>query len=135
MSRTIHTDGAPGAIGPYSQAIRTGNMLFVSGQIPLDPATRKIVGSTIADQAERVLDSLSGIVEAAGFTLKDVVKCTCYLKNLDDFDTFNSVYGRYFPENPPARECVEVSGLPKGMLVEVSAICVAQSRQQTTLSS
>ena len=127
MSRTIHTDDAPEAIGPYSQAVRAGNMLFVSGQIPLDPRTRKIVGSNITDQAERVLNSLSAIVSAAGFSLKDVVKCTCYLKNLDDFQTFNSVYGRYFPEDPPARECVEVSGLPKGMLVEVSAICVARS--------
>lgn len=127
MSRTIHTDDAPGAIGPYSQAIHIGNLLFVSGQIPLDPKTRNIVGSKITEQAERVLDSLSAIVKAAGFTLKDVVKCTCYLKNLDDFETFNSVYGRYFPENPPARECVEVSRLPKGMLVEVSAICVAHS--------
>jgi len=102
-------------------------MLFVSGQIPLDPATRKVVGSKITEQAERVLNSLSAIVNTAGFTLKDVVKCTCYLKNLDDFDTFNSVYGRYFPDNPPARECVEVSRLPKGILVEVSAICVTQS--------
>ena len=127
MSRTIHTDDAPGAIGPYSQAIRTGNMLFVSGQIPLDPATRKIVGSGITEQAQRVLDSLSAIVRASGFTLKDVVKCTCYLKNLDDFESFNGVYSRYFPEDPPARECVEVSRLPKDMLVEVSAICVAQS--------
>jgi 2-iminobutanoate/2-iminopropanoate deaminase len=127
MNRTIHTEGAPGAIGPYSQAIHTGSMLFVSGQIPLDPATRQIVGSNITDQAVRVLDSLSAIVKAAGFSLKDVVKCTCYLKNLKDFETFNGVYSRYFPENPPARECVEVSGLPKGMLVEVSAICVAQT--------
>ena len=127
MSRTIHTDDAPEAIGPYSQAVRAGNMLFVSGQIPLDPRTRKIVGLNITDQAERVLNSLSAIVSAAGFSLKDVVKCTCYLKNLDDFETFNNVYGRYFPENPPARECVEVSGLPKGMLVEISAICVARS--------
>jgi 2-iminobutanoate/2-iminopropanoate deaminase len=127
MSRIIHTEDAPGAIGPYSQATRTGNMLFVSGQIPLDPVTRKVVGSNITDQAERVLTSLSAIVEAAGFTLKDVVKCTCFLQNLDDFDAFNAVYGRYFPENPPARECVEVSRLPKDMLVEVSAICVTQT--------
>lgn len=127
MSRKIHTDDAPGAIGPYSQGIQAGNMLFVSGQIPLHPATRQIVGSTITDQAKRVLDNLAAIVEAAGFALKDVVKCTCFLQNLDDFDSFNEVYSRYFPEDAPARECVEVARLPKGMLVEVSAICVAPS--------
>jgi len=119
----IKTDLAPSAVGPYSQAIKIGNMLFISGQIPLDNLGN-IVGGNVEDQAHQVLTNLKAIIIAANFNLENVVKCTCFLKNMDDFVIFNAVYSEYFNNILPARECVEVSKLPKDVLVEVSAICI-----------
>ena len=123
MREIISTKNAPNAVGPYSQAIRYGNMLFVSGQIPIDPKTDEIVTGDIEAQTSRVLDNLKAIIEASGMGLENVLKCTCFLKDMEDFTRFNSVYNSYFGEILPARECVEVSRLPKDVLVEVSAIC------------
>ena len=123
MRKIISTKNAPNAVGPYSQAIRYGNMLFVSGQIPIDPKTDEIVTGDIEAQTSRVLDNLKAIIEASGMALENVLKCTCFLKDMEDFTKFNSVYNSYFGEILPARECVEVSRLPKDVLVEVSAIC------------
>ena len=119
----IRTDKAPQAIGPYSQAIRSGNFLFVSGQIAIDPQTATIIEGDIEAQTEQVLKNIAAIIEAAGMSLQDVVKCTCFLKDMNDFVKFNGIYENYFGEILPARETVEVSRLPKDVLVEVSAIC------------
>ena len=121
MSKTIHTDNAPAAIGPYSQAKVVGNLVFTSGQIPLDPAKGIIVGETIEEQAEQVCKNLAAVLEAAGSSLEKVVKTTCFLQNMEDFALFNEVYARYFTEKP-ARSCVAVKSLPKNALVEVEII-------------
>ena len=123
MREIITTESAPAAVGPYSQAVRYGNLLFVSGQIPLDPEKGEIVGTDIAVQAKRVLDNLKAIVEAGGMELGHVLKCTCFLADMEDFAKFNSVYSSYFEHILPARETIEVSRLPKDVLVEISAIC------------
>jgi 2-iminobutanoate/2-iminopropanoate deaminase len=123
MKEIIATEEAPKAVGPYSQAIRFANLLFVSGQIPLDPKSGEIVGGDIEDQAKQVLENLKTIVEASGMGLENVLKCTCFLQNLEDFASFNAVYATYFADFLPAREAVEVSRLPKDVLVEISAIC------------
>ena len=120
----VSTDKAPGAIGPYSQAIRCGNLVFTAGQIPLDPATGKLVEGDIAAQTERVLQNLQAILDAAGTSLARVVKTTCFLANLDDFAAFNEVYARYFAENRPARSTVQAARLPAGANVEVE--CIAE---------
>ena len=122
MKKVISTANAPAAIGPYSQAVVTGGMLFVSGQIPLDPATGAMVEGGIEAQTTRVLDNLKAIVEAAGTTLANAVKTTVYITNINDFGKVNEIYAGYFTENPPARVCVEVSNLPKGALVEIDLI-------------
>lgn len=123
MNKIISTDRGPGAIGPYSQAVQTaGGLLFVSGQIPLVPATGAMAEGGIEGQAVQVLENLRGIVEAAGYQLADVVKTTVYLADMNDFATVNEIYARYFTENCPARVCVEVSRLPKGALVEIDVI-------------
>ena len=124
MREIISTPDAPQAIGPYSQAIQCGGMLFVSGQIAIDPAVGDVIDGDIEAQTEQVLKNVSAIISAAGMQLSDVVKCSCFLKNMDDFVPFNGVYERYFGEILPARETVEVVKLPKDVLVEVSAICV-----------
>lgn len=121
MSNKIHTDKAPAAIGPYSQAIVTGNLVFTSGQIPLNPETGVLEGKTIKEQTHRVCQNLSAVLEAAGASLKTTVKTVCFLSNMDDFAAFNEVYAEYFTEKP-ARSCVAVKTLPKGALVEVEAI-------------
>lgn len=126
-NKIITTDRAPAAIGPYSQAVVAGDLLFVSGQIPLDPATGSVVAGGIAEQADRVLRNLAAVVEAAGGTLADVVKTSCFLADMNDFPAFNEAYGRFFVESPPARETVEVARLPKDVLLEVSAVCVLGS--------
>ncbi len=126
MSKEIlSTAAAPAAIGPYSQAVKAGGFLFSSGQIAIDPATQKLVEGDVAVQAERVMENLKGILTAAGLTFDDVVKTTCFLKNMGDFGVFNEVYGRYFPKDAPARSCVEAARLPKDVLVEVevTALC------------
>ena len=123
MKKLISTDKAPAAIGPYSQAIQFSGLLFVSGQIAIDPKTGEFVEGGIEAQTEQVLENLKAIIEEAGMTFKNVLKCSCFLKNMEDFVTFNSVYERYFGETPPARETIEVARLPKDAMVEVSAIC------------
>ncbi len=123
MRELIETEKAPKAVGPYSQAVKYGNLLFVSGQIPLDPETGNLVAGNISDQARRVLANLKAVIEAAGMTLDNVLKCTCFLKNMGDFNVLNTVYGEFFGNILPARECVEVSRLPKDVPVEISAIC------------
>ncbi|MCK5488303.1 MAG: RidA family protein [Desulfobacterales bacterium] len=123
MKKIVSTDNAPQAIGPYSQAIQHGNFLFVSGQIAIDPQTGNIIEGDIEVQTEQVLKNIAAIIEAAGMSLQDVVKCTCFLKDMNDFARFNAVYENCFGESLPARETVEVSRLPKDVRVEVSAIC------------
>ena len=123
MRKTIANPNAPRAIGPYSQAIQYGDFLFVSGQIAIDPTTGDIVTGDIEAQTDRVLKNITAIIEAAGMSLQNVVKCTCFLKDMNDFLKFNAVYETYFGQILPARETVEVARLPKDVLVEVSAIC------------
>ena len=123
MKKIISTDQAPAAIGPYSQAVQFGDLLFVSGQIALDPQTGDIVAGGIEEQTKQVLENVKAIIEAAGMTLQNVLKCSCFLNNMENFVKFNSVYDSYFQESLPARETVEVGRLPKDVLVEVSAIC------------
>lgn len=118
----ISTENAPKAIGPYVQAVKVGNFLFTSGQIPLDPATNTIVVGDIKVQAKRVLDNLVAVLNEAGLTTKNVVKTTCFLKNINDFTAFNEVYAEYFTSPAPARSCVEVARLPKGVLCEVELV-------------
>jgi 2-iminobutanoate/2-iminopropanoate deaminase len=125
MKKIISTDNAPAAIGPYSQAVQFGNLLFVSGQIPLDPQTGEIVEGDIEAQTRRVMENLKAIIESTGMNYQNVLKCSCFLSSMDHFVQFNSIYGEYFVDNPPARETVEVGRLPKDVLVEVSAICGA----------
>lgn len=122
MKKVISTANAPAAIGPYSQAIVAGGLLFVSGQIPLNPATGAMVEGGIEAQTARVLDNLKAIVEAAGSSLAKVVKTTVYITDINDFGKVNEIYAGYFTENPPARVCVEVSNLPKGALIEIDLI-------------
>lgn len=121
MSSKVHTDMAPAAIGPYSQAIVTGNLVFTSGQIPLDPETGVLVGKDIREQTERVCKNLSAVLTAAGSSLEKAVKTMCYLSNMEDFAAFNEVYATFFT-GKPARSCVAVKTLPKGALVEVEVI-------------
>ena len=117
----IHTDKAPAAIGPYSQAITSGSMLYTSGQIPVDPATGAVVEGGIEQQAEQVMKNLCAVLEAAGSSFAKVVKTTCFLQDMGDFAAFNAIYEQYLTEKP-ARSCVAVAALPKGVLVEVEAI-------------
>jgi len=122
MKETIHTDSAPKAIGPYSQATAWNGLVFCSGQIPLDPATGALIEGGIEEQTVRVLDSLKAVLEAAGAGLDSVLKTTIYVKDLGDFGKVNEIYGRYFPSNPPARATVEVARLPRDVKVEIDAI-------------
>lgn len=124
MKKVIATPKAPAAIGPYSQAIETDGYLFTSGQIPINPATGEVEGTTIEEQAERVMQNIGAVLEEAGLTFANVVKTTCFLADLNDFAAFNAVYGKYFPEAAPARSCFAVAGLPKGAKLEVETICV-----------
>jgi 2-iminobutanoate/2-iminopropanoate deaminase len=123
MKRKIATDQAPQAIGPYTQAIQFGNLLFVSGQVALEPKTGNLVAGDIEAQTKQVMENLKAIVAAAGMTLADALKATCFLKNMGDFAKFNGIYAGYFGDTPPARETVEVARLPRDVLVEVSLIC------------
>lgn len=122
MKKVIKTNGAPAAIGPYSQAIVVGNMIFASGQIPLDPKSMEMVGQTVEEQTEQVLKNLSAVLEAEGLGLKHLIKTTVFLKNMADFPKFNAVYEKHMVAPYPARATVEVSALPKGALVEIEGI-------------
>lgn len=117
----ISTKAAPAAIGPYSQAIVTGNLIYTSGQIPINPASGNIEAYDIASQTEQAIKNLKAVLEEAGSSLEKVVKTTCFLQNIQDFSTFNSIYEKYFTLKP-ARSCVEVAALPKGALVEIEVI-------------
>lgn len=125
MLKVTSTEKAPAAIGPYSQAIEFNNILFTSGQIPLDPATGEIVGTTIEEQAEQVMKNLGAILEANGIDYTNAIKTTCFLAEMADFGAFNEVYAKYFT-GKPARSCVAVKQLPKNVLCEVEAIAVAE---------
>lgn len=124
MRDPIATRNAPQAIGPYSQAIRAGGFVFVSGQIAIDPATGNVIGGSAAEQTERVMQNLAAILGAAGSGLEKVVKSTVFLKSMADFASMNEVYGRYFKAAPPARSTVEVARLPKDVLVEIDVIAL-----------
>ncbi|MGB9857226.1 MAG: RidA family protein [Dictyoglomaceae bacterium] len=124
MKEIISTDKAPKAIGPYSQAVKVGNFVFISGQIPIDPNTGRVVEGDIKEQTKRVLENIKGILESLGVSLNNVVKTTVFLKNMDDFSSMNEVYSSYFTENPPARSTIEVSRLPRGVDIEIEAIAV-----------
>ncbi len=119
MKKTIATDAAPKAIGPYSQAVAFGNLLFCAGQIPLDPVSGEIVGADVAAQSERACENIRGVLAANAMTFADVVKTTVYLTTMDDFAAMNAVYARYFVEPFPARSTVAVAGLPRGVRVEI----------------
>jgi 2-iminobutanoate/2-iminopropanoate deaminase len=121
----VATDQAPAAIGPYNQAVKANGIVYTAGQIPLDPATGEVVSGDISAQTQRVLESLGAVLEAAGSSLDRVVKTTCFLTDLNDFAAFNAVYATFFPEAAPARSTVQVSKLPRGVLVEVEAIATA----------
>ena len=118
----IHTDKAPKAIGPYSQAIRTETMIYTAGQTGLAPATGELIGSTVEEQTRQVLINLQNVIEAAGSTLGNVVKTTVFLKDMNDFSKMNAIYAEFFGQNPPARSTIAVAGLPKGGLVEIEAV-------------
>jgi 2-iminobutanoate/2-iminopropanoate deaminase len=124
MREVIATSNAPKAIGPYSQAIRSGGMIFCSGQIALDPVTNQLIEGDIAAQTERVLKNLSAVLWEAGSNLEQVVKTTVFLKNMGDFAAMNEVYGKFFSKQPPARSTVEAARLPKDVLVEIDVIAV-----------
>ena len=124
LREIIATDQAPRAIGPYSQAIRAGNLLFCSGQIPIDPSTGEFVSGGVAEQTEQVMRNLSALLSAGQSSLKQVVKTTVFLADMDDFTAMNEVYGRFFGENPPARATVQAARLPRDARVEIEAIAI-----------
>ncbi|KOF58245.1 MULTISPECIES: RidA family protein [Clostridium] len=123
--KIISTKNAPGAVGPYSQAIKAGNFVFASGQIPLDPSTGELIGGDVKKATERSLENVKAILEAAGTSLDKVVKTTVFVKNMSDFAAVNEVYAKYFDKDMPARSCVEVK-LPKDALVEIEVIALAE---------
>jgi 2-iminobutanoate/2-iminopropanoate deaminase len=125
MREVISTPDAPKAIGPYSQAIKAGGFVFTAGQVALDPASGQVVPGDIAAQTERVLKNLAAILQAAGSGFEKVVRCTVFLKSMNDFAAMNGIYGRYFTAAPPARSTVEVARLPKDVLVEIDVIALA----------
>ena len=122
MKNVIHTDNAPKAIGPYSQAIEAGGMLFVSGQIPINPQTGELSNGTIQEQTKLVMDNIGAILKAAGLGYENIVKTTCLLADISDFAEMNKVYAEYFPTNPPARSAFAVKDLPKGARLEIEVI-------------
>lgn len=126
MKTPISTPNAPKAIGPYSQAINANGFVFVSGQVAIDPATQQVITGDVAAQTEQVMKNLSGILKAAGTGLDQVVRSTVFLKSMNDFAAMNGVYGKFFTSNPPARSTVEVSRLPKDVLVEIDVIALAK---------
>jgi 2-iminobutanoate/2-iminopropanoate deaminase len=125
MKKIVSTSDAPAAVGPYSQAIRSGSMLFCAGQIPLDPKTGQIVSEDISEQTKRVLENIAAVLKAEHLAFDHVVKTTIFLTSMGDFQTVNEIYATYFRENPPARSTVAVSALPKGAKVEIEVIAMA----------
>lgn len=123
MNNKIYTDKAPAAIGPYSQAVQAGNILYISGMIPVDPATNTMAGPTIEEQASQIMRNIDAVLKEAGYTVDDVVKTTCFLADMNDFARFNEVYADFFISKP-ARSCVAVKQLPKGALAEVETIAI-----------
>ena len=124
MKKVIFTEKAPKAIGPYSQAIEKNGQLFVSGQVPVDPATSKVVEGGITEQTEQVMKNIESILQSAGYSFADVVKSTCLLSDMSNFAAMNEVYGKYYPENPPARAAFAVKELPLGVLVEIETLAI-----------
>jgi 2-iminobutanoate/2-iminopropanoate deaminase len=124
MKSIIYTENAPEPIGPYSQAVLAGNMLFISGQIPIDPVSNQLITGGIADEAKQVMKNLEALLKSSGFLFEDVVKTTIFLSNMNHFAEVNEIYGSYFSANFPARETVAVLGLPKNVNVEISLIAV-----------
>ncbi len=122
MKKVISTENAPAAIGPYSQAIEANGMLFISGQIPINPATGKVVDGEIIAQTEQVMKNIEAILTEAGYSFKDVIKSTCLLSDMSNFKSMNDVYGQYYTDNPPARAAFAVKELPLGVLVEIETI-------------
>jgi 2-iminobutanoate/2-iminopropanoate deaminase len=126
MKKIIHTSNAPAALGPYSQAVEMNGILFVSGQVPVNPATGKVVEANISIQTEQVMNNISAILEEAGYSFADVVKSTCLLSDMKNFAAMNSVYANYYPENPPARAAFAVKELPLGVMIEIETIAVKE---------
>ncbi len=124
MKEIIATDQAPRAIGPYSQAVRAGNVIFASGQIPIDPSTGEFVAGGVAEQTEQVMRNITAVLEAAGSGLNQIVKTTVFLADMNDFTAMNEVYARFFPETPPARATIQAARLPRDAKVEIEAIAV-----------
>ncbi|WP_143962916.1 RidA family protein [Litoribacter populi] len=122
--RIINSKAAPAPIGPYSQAVEVNGTLYISGQIPLDAETGELVNENITEETHMVMKNLDAVLSEAGYSFADVVKCSIFIKSMDDFATINEAYGQYFKQNPPARETVEVSKLPKNVNVEISCIAV-----------
>ena len=120
--QVFHTDRAPKPKGPYSQAVISNGILYVSGQVPTDPASGSIMRGTIEDEARLTLDNLKAIIEESGYRMQDILKISCYLASIDDFAGFNRVYTEYFPYSPPARTAIQAGGLPAGVRVEIDAI-------------
>ncbi|MBN1755523.1 RidA family protein [bacterium] len=128
--KIVYTPNAPEPVGPYSQAIRAGSLLFLSGQIPINPMNGEIVEGDIAAQTEMVIKNLASVLKAAGATLADIAKTTVYMTNLGQFSQMNEVYNRYFKDHPPARATIEVSSLPKGVQVEIEAIAYIEENRE-----
>ena len=124
--KVIQTDKAPKALGPYSQAIQAGNLLFLSGQIPIDPATGELVEGDIADKTRRVMENIKAVLESQGLNMEDVVKSTVFLKNINDFGRFNEIYATYFRSAPPARSTVEISRMAKDADIEIEMIAMVR---------
>jgi len=124
MKKIITTQAAPSAVGPYSQAVEINGTLFISGQIPLDPSTGKMISGGITEQTEQVLRNIGSILKAAGYTYDDVVKSTCFLKDIADFRAMNEVYSRFYPSTPPARSAFAVKDIPLGALIEIETIAM-----------
>ena len=124
MKKIIYTSKAPNAVGPYSQAVEANGMLFISGQIPINPETGKVVEENITLQTEQVMKNISAILDEAGYSFADVIKSTCLLSDMSNFAAMNAVYGKYYSENPPARAAFAVKELPLGVMVEIETIAV-----------
>ena len=133
IRQPVISSQAPAAIGPYSQAIRVGQWVFLSGQIPLHPQTGEVIVGNIESATARVMENLGAVLTAAGLTFDHVIKTTIYLTDLNDFASVNAVYGRYFPDNPPARATVQVAALPRGVSVEIDAIACANGSKYSGL--